>query len=84
MGMMTSWWGRFLVSRGVMLGALAIIVLAGAYNWIAMFLLVMLIGIDHPPTANDRAHIGWGRRILGLASLLIPLLCMTTNPLSGN
>lgn len=41
------------------------------YVWFPMALLVMLIGIDHPPTADDSVPLGWGRTILGFASLAI-------------
>jgi hypothetical protein len=45
-----------------------------------MLIIVFLIGIDHPPTSNDRAELGWGRRLLGLASLAIPILCLAPTP----
>jgi membrane-associated protease RseP (regulator of RpoE activity) len=44
------------------------------YVWLPMALLVMLIGIDHPPTADDSVPLGWGRTVLGFASLAIPFL----------
>jgi Zn-dependent protease len=74
--------GSFWLARGVLLAAFAFIYFAEAYGWMVMLLLVMLIGIQHPPTANDRAPMSWGRRALGLASLAIPILCMTPNPIS--
>jgi membrane-associated protease RseP (regulator of RpoE activity) len=43
--------------------------------WWLMVLLVMLLGIHHPPTRNDRMPIGWGRFVLGLVTLTLPLLC---------
>jgi len=70
------------VARGVMVLSISYMIFSGVYTWLIMLMLVMYIGIDHPPTANDRAHLGWGRRILGLASLLIPILCFTPNPIS--
>lgn len=39
-----------------------------------MFLLIFLMGIEHPPTADDNAPIGNLRTALGYASLLIPVL----------
>jgi hypothetical protein len=41
-----------------------------------MLALVFFIGIDHPPTSNDAAPLGWPRRVLGFASLAIPILCL--------
>ena len=46
-----------------------------AMIWSPMVILVILLGLDHPPTANDRVQIGPVRTILGWASLAIPLLC---------
>ncbi len=40
-----------------------------------MLVLVILLGTDHPPTADDRCRLGWLRVLLGWASLLIPILC---------
>ena len=37
--------------------------------------LVLLMGTDHPPTRDDNVKLGWGRAILGIASLSIPFLC---------
>jgi hypothetical protein len=41
-----------------------------------MILLVLLIGVSHPPTRDDTVKLGWLRVSLGLASLAIPLLCL--------
>jgi hypothetical protein len=38
--------------------------------------LVILLGIDHPPSADDSVRLGWFRSWLGFAALLIPLLCL--------
>ncbi len=46
-----------------------------AYMWLPMIVLVMLIGTDHPPTADDDAPLGLTRTLIGWASLLIPVLC---------
>jgi membrane-associated protease RseP (regulator of RpoE activity) len=46
-------------------------------KWGMMLLLVILMGVDHPPTSDDEVEIGWFRWGLGLASLAIPVLCFT-------
>jgi membrane-associated protease RseP (regulator of RpoE activity) len=51
-----------------------------AVMWTPMLVLVILMGIHHPPTANDRVALGPVRWAIGLASLLIPLLCF---PIEG-
>ena len=51
-----------------------------AVMWTPMLVLVILMGIHHPPTANDNVELGPTRWAIGLASLVIPLLCF---PLQG-
>jgi membrane-associated protease RseP (regulator of RpoE activity) len=51
-----------------------------AVLWTPMLLLVIFLGIHHPPTANDNVELGAVRRGIGLASLAIPVLCF---PLLG-
>lgn len=49
-------------------------------SWLIMIGLLLLIGIDHPPTRNDEAKIGPARWIVGFLCLAIPILCF---PLGG-
>lgn len=65
-----------LLARGLLLGAIAFILVTEQYVWAPMVILVTLIGVDHPPTADDCVHMGWWRRLLGWVSLAIPILCM--------
>jgi membrane-associated protease RseP (regulator of RpoE activity) len=51
-----------------------------AVLWTPMLLLVIFLGIHHPPTRNDNVPLGPVRWAIGLASLAIPVLCF---PLSG-
>lgn len=68
------------IARGFILVAMAYIVFGDAMIWSLMVILVVLMGTDHPPTADDRVPLGRFRYILGLASLSIPILCF---PLKG-
>jgi len=70
------------LARAVLVVSILYMILFSSYTWILMLMLIAYIGVDHPPTANDRAHLGWGRRILGLACLLIPIFCFTPNPIT--
>ena len=63
------------IARGFMILAISYIVFSRQWNWIVMVLLVILIGLDHPPTRDDQVEIGWFRTALGYASLLIPIFC---------
>ena len=69
------------VARGFMLLAIVFIVWTESYNWTLMLILVLLMGTDHPPTADDRVKLGPWRYALGLVSLLIPVFCFTPFPL---
>lgn len=44
-----------------------------------MVALLLLMGPTHPPTSDDSVPLGWPRIGLGLASLLIPVLCFPPN-----
>jgi len=71
------------LARGLVLAAIGFVVFGGheARAWTLMLVLVLLIGADHPPTADDRATLGPVRRTLGWLSLAIPLFCLTPYPI---
>ncbi len=69
-------------SRGFLFAAIAAVIAAEAYNWLVMLGIVVLIGIDHPPSSNDRMQIGPLRWCLGISSLAIPVLCFIPTPIS--
>ena len=55
--------------------AILYIVMGEALIWSPMVILVILLGTDHPPTADDTVQLGTFRTVLGYLSLLIPVLC---------
>ena len=63
------------LARAFMVGGIAYMVYSENPALILMVILIVLIGTDHPPTRNDKVPLGWGRTVLGLASLSIPVLC---------
>ena len=52
-----------------------VIYLEQAAIWTPMLILVILLGIHHPPTADDNVELDDFRWILGVASMSIPVLC---------
>ena len=70
------------LARGLAIAAIAAMVLTAHYEFVVMLVLVLLIGLDHPPTSDDTVELGRGRTILGFASLLIPIFCLTLVPIS--
>jgi len=73
--------GAHLLARGIVLAAFVFMMAINQYSWMMMLVVVFAIGIDHPPTSNDRAELGWPRRIIGFASLAIPILCLAPVPI---
>ena len=55
--------------------AIGYMVINQVYIWTLMLVLIFFIGLYHPPTSDDRVQLGVGRVVLGLLSLLIPVLC---------
>lgn len=72
------------LARTVLMAAISVIVLFGQLNWIALVVIVTLLGTDHPPVRNDAQGPGTLRRVLGLVSLLIPLVTFMPEPLVLN
>ncbi len=69
-------------ARAFLVVAIAYVVinLEQAAIWSPMLILVILMGVNHPKTANDKVELDDVRWILGMASLSIPILCF---PLLG-
>ena len=63
------------LGRAVLVGSILFVLISEVYLWIVMVVVVTLIGTDHPPTADDHTPLSRPRRILGWASLAIPVLC---------
>ncbi len=63
------------IADGVVILAVAFMVYSQSYVFIAMVVLLLLIGTEHPPTRDDRVPLGAFRWVLGVMSLIIPVLC---------
>jgi len=73
--------GRW-IARGFLLTAIVTVIATDNYNWLAMLCVIIFLGVDHPPSANDRMPLGRLRWCLGLASLVIPIFCFMLTPIS--
>ena len=69
------------VARGVLLAAMAAVIITGQLNWVVMLVLVTLMGVDHPPIADDGRPLGPLRTAIGLAVLAIPLVTFMPEPM---
>jgi membrane-associated protease RseP (regulator of RpoE activity) len=63
------------IARVFVATAIAYMAYSQVFVWALMLVLIFLIGLYHPPTANDRIPLGKARVLLGYLSLLIPILC---------
>lgn len=70
------------IARAFTIVAIAYVVLnlEQAAIWTPMLILVIIMGIHHPPTADDSVEMDDFRWMLGVASMAIPVLCF---PLEG-
>jgi len=50
------------------------------WHWSLILVLIVLIGLAHPPTANDTIPLGWFRRCLGWATLLFIVIGLVPTP----
>jgi membrane-associated protease RseP (regulator of RpoE activity) len=65
------------IARAFIMAAITFIVVAEQYGWVVMLVLVLMLGVDHPPTRDDSVPLGPVRWTIGLLSLLIPVFCFT-------
>jgi membrane-associated protease RseP (regulator of RpoE activity) len=68
--------------------AIGVMILAGAYMcytfdiaYLIMLLLLLKMGPRHPPTADDTAQLGPGRKILGWLTLSFVIIGFTPHPI---
>jgi membrane-associated protease RseP (regulator of RpoE activity) len=69
------------IARSVLIASIAAIVILGRTNWIAMVVIVTLLGTDHPPIRADGRPLGLVRTVLGVLSFLIPIVTFMPEPL---
>lgn len=63
------------ISAMLVIAAIIYVVVTNTLPWVVMLVLVLMMGIFHPPTADDSVPLGRTRYVLGWISLSIPLLC---------
>ena len=73
-------WSKW-IARSVLAAAVVGIAAYGLYNWIAMVVIVLLMGTDHPPIRDDGRPLGLLRTALGLAALVVPVVTFMPEPL---
>ncbi|MGC1275776.1 MAG: site-2 protease family protein [Planctomycetaceae bacterium] len=69
------------VAYGVMGLAIAWMAYSRRFEFALIFVLLMLMGPKHPPTADDRAPLGIGRILLGWLTLAFIIVGFTPTPI---
>ena len=73
--------GAYKLAVGLLAAALALMVYFQEYTLSLMLILLMLMGPEHPPTADDTVPLGFWRRLLGWASLASVIVLFTPRPI---
>jgi membrane-associated protease RseP (regulator of RpoE activity) len=63
------------IARLFIVASIGYMVMFNTLQPLLMIGLILLIGVDHPPTSDDSVPLGKIRTVLGFASLAIPVLC---------
>ena len=69
-----------IVAQILLIGALVAMMVTNNWNWLLMILLLLFIGPNHPPTADDSIPLGRGRTILGWLTLCFIFIGFTPHP----
>jgi membrane-associated protease RseP (regulator of RpoE activity) len=69
-----------LIASVLLMLAIAAVIITQTYTWLIMLFLLVLIGPNHPPTANDTVPLGTTRIILGWLTLAFVIIGFTPRP----
>jgi membrane-associated protease RseP (regulator of RpoE activity) len=73
---------RYRLFAWAMYGFILLLIVTRARGFLLMAILIMLMGIDHPPALNDLTKVGKPRVVLGLATFALALTLVTLTPFS--
>jgi Zn-dependent protease len=68
------------VSLMVVAGMVTVAVVTGYYGWFLWAFLVTVLGLRHPPMADESIRLDGGRRLLALVALLVFVVTFTPVP----
>lgn len=69
------------IAVAAMTGAVSYMFYTQVWIFLLMVVLVFLMGLRHPPSSNDDCALGWPRQVIGWCSLILPILCIPSNPI---
>jgi len=73
-------WNAHFVAQVLLVGAMIGVAIGGYWGWTLMIFLLLLMGPNHPPTANDNVPLGPVRTALGWLSLPFVIVGFTPTP----
>jgi membrane-associated protease RseP (regulator of RpoE activity) len=68
------------VAQLLLVCAIVAVVFSGNWGWSLMLALLLYMGPNHPPTANDDEPLGTGRTVLGWLTLMFIFIGFTPRP----
>lgn len=72
----------YYVAIAAMTAAIGYMIYSQVIIFSLMLVLVVLMGLRHPPSSDDSRSLGLPRQIIGWLSLVLPILCIPANPIS--
>ncbi len=70
------------IAIGAMVLSVIYMLTTGVILFWLMLVLVLLMGLRHPPSSDDTRSLGLARQVIGWMSLALPVLCIPANPLT--
>ena len=71
----------YYIAVAALLGSIGYMVYSGVIIFALMLILVLVMGLRHPPSSDDSKELGIVRQIIGWISLVLPILCIPANPI---
>ena len=72
----------FYVGVVALIASVAYMLATGVVLFWLMLVLVLMMGLRHPPSSDDTRALGLPRQIIGWMSLVLPILCIPANPIT--
>jgi Zn-dependent protease len=72
----------FYIGLVALLASVTYMIVTGVVLFWLMLVLVLMMGLRHPPSSDDTRTLGWPRQVIGWISLVLPLLCIPANPIT--
>lgn len=72
----------YYVAIAALVAAMSYMIYSQVLIFSLMLVLVLLMGLRHPPSSDDSRSLGPARQIIGWLSLVLPILCIPAVPIT--